>query len=92
MIHFISDLHLSAQTPGVTSLFLEYLGSHARDAEQLFILGDLFEAWPGDDSIDDPDDNFNRQIVNALHMLSSAGINLSIMHGNRDFLLGTEYA
>ena len=92
MIHFISDLHLSAQTPGVTSLFLEYLGSHARDAEQLFILGDLFEAWPGDDSIDDPDDDFNRQIVNALHMLSSAGINLSIMHGNRDFLLGTEFA
>ena len=92
MIHFISDLHLSAQTPGVTRLFLDYLGSQARDAEQLFILGDLFEAWPGDDSIDDPDDDFNRQIVSALYTLSRAGIKLSIMHGNRDFLLGNEFS
>ena len=53
MIHFISDLHLSPQAPGVTRIFLDYLGGSARSAEQLFILGDLFEVWPGDDAIDD---------------------------------------
>ena len=84
MILFISDLHLSPQTPGVTRIFLDFLGGRARSAEHLFILGDLFEAWPGDDCIDDPDDCFNAQIVDALHSLSDAGVALSMMHGNRD--------
>lgn len=92
MIHFISDLHLSAQTPGVTRIFLDFLRDRARNAEHLYILGDLFEAWPGDDCIDDPDDTFNRVIVNALHVLTETGVAVSVMHGNRDFLLGEEFA
>ena len=92
MIHFISDLHLSSQTPGITRRFLHYLGHQAREAEQIFILGDLFEAWPGDDCIDDPDDDFNGRIVHALRCRSDRGVGLSVMHGNRDFLLGEDFA
>lgn len=92
MIHFISDLHLTAQTPGVTSLFLDYLGGRARAAQHLYILGDLFEAWPGDDCIDDPDDAFARLIVGALRALVDSGVGVSVMHGNRDFLLGPDFA
>lgn len=92
MILFISDLHLSPQTPGVTRIFLDFLGGRARAAEQLIILGDLFEAWPGDDCIGDPDEPFNAQIVDALRALTDAGVALSVMHGNRDFLLGDEFA
>ena len=92
MIHFISDLHLSPHTPGVTRIFLDYLGGSARSAEQLFILGDLFEAWPGDDAIDDAGEALNEAIVEALRALSDAGTRLHLMHGNRDFLLGEEFA
>jgi len=92
LILFVSDLHLSPQAPGVTRLFLDFLGGRARAAEQLFILGDLFEAWPGDDCIDDPDDRFNAGIVDSLHALSESGVAVSLMHGNRDFLLGNEFA
>ena len=92
MILFISDLHLSPQTPGVTGVLLKFLAGRARAAEQLYILGDLFEAWPGDDCIDDPENAFDRQIVNALRQLSDAGVALSVMHGNRDFLLGQQFA
>ena len=92
MIHFISDLHLSSHAPGVARIFLDYAGCRARTAEHLYILGDLFDVWPGDDSIDDPDDTFNLAIVNALRELTDAGIGLSVMHGNRDFLLGEEFA
>lgn len=92
VIHFISDLHLSPQTPGVARIFLDYLGGLARAAEHLYILGDLFEAWPGDDCIDDPEDTFNRGIIEALHALTDSGVKLSLMHGNRDFLLGNEFA
>ena len=92
MIHFISDLHLSSQTPGVARRFLCYLAGEARSAEQLFILGDLFEAWPGDDCIDDPDTPFEREIVQALRALSESGVRLSVMHGNRDFMLGDDFA
>lgn len=91
MIHFISDLHLSAQTPGVARRFLHYLDHGALQAEQLLILGDLFEAWPGDDCIDDPEEGFNRTIVDALRRLSDSGVELSVMHGNRDFLLGEQF-
>jgi UDP-2,3-diacylglucosamine hydrolase len=92
VILFISDLHLSPLTPGVTRIFLDFLGGRARAAEHLFILGDLFEAWPGDDCIDDPEDTFNRQIVEALRALTESGVKLSLMHGNRDFLLGNTFA
>lgn len=92
MILFVSDLHLSAQAPGVTRLFLDFLAGRARAAAELYVLGDLFEAWPGDDCIDDPDDRYNAGIVAALRELSDAGVALSVMRGNRDFLLGDDFA
>ena len=92
MLHFISALHLSPQAPGVTRRFLDFIGGKARDAAQLYILGDLFEVWPGDDSIDDPDDTYNQAIVDALRSLTDTGVKVSVMHGNRDFLLGEEFA
>lgn len=92
MILFVSDLHLSPQAPGVTRLFLDFLAGRARAAAELYVLGDLFEAWPGDDCIDDPDDRYNAGIVAALRELSDAGVALSVMRGNRDFLLGDDFA
>jgi len=91
VIHFISDLHLSPQTPGITRIFLDFLASRARAAEYLYILGDLFDVWPGDDGIDDPEDAFNRGIVDSLRALTDSGVKLLLMHGNRDFLLGNEF-
>ena len=92
MLLFISDLHLSPQTPGVTRIFLDFLGGRARHAEHLYILGDLFEVWVGDDCIDDPEDGFNHQIISALRALTDSGVGISIQHGNRDFLLGDGFA
>ena len=92
MLLFISDLHLSPQAPGVTRIFLDYLAGRARRAEHLYILGDLFEVWVGDDGIDDPEDGFSRQIVSALRALTDSGVGLSVQHGNRDFLLGDQFA
>jgi len=86
---FISDLHLSEETPTTRKRFLEFLSGPAREAEALYILGDLFEFWVGDDDIPTP---FNRKIVDALAALSASGTALFIMHGNRDFLLGTAFA
>ena len=92
MIHFLSDLHLSPETPDITRLFAAYLAGEARTAERIFILGDLFEAWPGDDAIDDPEDPFAGQIVAHLIALARSGTRVSFMHGNRDFLLGHEFS
>ena len=89
MILFISDLHLSPRSPGATALFLRFLAGRARQAEALYILGDLFEAWIGDDDIDDP---FHARIVAALRAAADAGVRISLMHGNRDFLLGQKFA
>ncbi len=89
MIFFISDLHLSPRSPGATRLFLQFLAGRARQAEALYILGDLFEAWIGDDDIDDP---YHAEIIAALHSASEAGLQISLQHGNRDFLLGAGFA
>jgi UDP-2,3-diacylglucosamine hydrolase len=89
LILFISDLHLSPRSPGATALFLRFLAGRARQAEALYILGDLFEAWIGDDDIDDP---FHARIVAALRAAADAGVRISLMHGNRDFLLGQKFA
>ncbi len=89
MILFISDLHLSPRSPGATRLFLQFLAGRARQAEALYILGDLFEAWIGDDDIDEP---YHAEIVSALCAASAAGLKISIMHGNRDFLLGSGFS
>ena len=89
MIFFISDLHLLPRSPGATRLFLQFLAGRARQAEELYILGDLFEAWIGDDDSGDP---FNAQVIAALHAASDAGLRISVMHGNRDFLLDDGFA
>jgi UDP-2,3-diacylglucosamine hydrolase len=89
LIFFISDLHLSPRSPGATRLFLQFLAGRARQAEALYILGDLFEAWIGDDDIDD---TYHTEIVAALHSASEAGLQISLQHGNRDFLLGQSFA
>lgn len=89
MILFVADLHLSPRTPGATALFLEFLARRARQASELYILGDLFETWIGDDDIASPD---HAGIVAALRAASDAGLAISVMHGNRDFLLGEAFA
>ena len=88
MIFFISDLHLSPRSPGATALFIRFLSGRARQAEALYILGDLFEVWVGDD-IDDP---YHNRITAALREASDAGLQIFVMHGNRDFALGEEFA
>lgn len=92
MILFVSDLHLSSATPGSVRLFLDFLARRARAAERLYILGDLFDAWPGDDCLDDGEDVVATQVVGALAALASAGVEVSLLHGNRDFLLGDGFS
>ncbi|UCV02842.1 UDP-2,3-diacylglucosamine diphosphatase [Dechloromonas denitrificans] len=89
MILFISDLHLSPRSPGATCLFRQFLAGRARQATELYILGDLFEAWIGDDDLADP---FNAEIVAGLRAAAESGLKISAMHGNRDFLLGAGFA
>jgi UDP-2,3-diacylglucosamine hydrolase len=85
---FISDLHLDAERPEVTRLFGEFIDREARQAEALYILGDLFEAWVGDD---DPSE-IGAFVAAKLRGLRDAGVAVWFMHGNRDFLLGRAYA
>jgi UDP-2,3-diacylglucosamine hydrolase len=86
---FISDLHLSAEQPRIAALFLQFMRDQASRAEALYILGDLFEAWPGDDDVNDP---FHRQMVDAMAALAAGGTRLYLMHGNRDLLMGKALA
>ena len=86
---FISDLHLQAAQPAITAAFHDFLERHARHAPQLYLLGDLFEFWAGDDDIDDP---FNHDIVAALRRVSDAGTAIFWIAGNRDFLVGDNFA
>ena len=85
---FISDLHLDPERPDITGQALEFLHTEARDAEALYILGDLFEAWVGDD---DPEPE-KRRVITALRQLSDGGLPCFFMHGNRDFLVGEGFA
>jgi UDP-2,3-diacylglucosamine hydrolase len=85
---FISDLHLCASRPRINQLFFDFLATTARSADQLYILGDFFEYWAGDDDIDDP---FNRSIIDAVSTLASSGVSIFLMHGNRDFLIGEKF-
>ena len=89
MVLFISDLHLCASRPEINRTFFEFLRGPARAAESLYVLGDLFEYWAGDDDLDDP---FNASVVAALAGCSRAGPSLHVMHGNRDFLLSEDFA
>jgi UDP-2,3-diacylglucosamine hydrolase len=83
----ISDLHLSSDHPRSTELFLRFTAEVAPKAEALFILGDLFEYWAGDDDLGDP---FHQYICNTLRKLDANGTRIFIMHGNRDFLMDKE--
>lgn len=81
---FISDLHLCANRPHITVAFLDFLQKTAINASSLYILGDLFEYWAGDDDIADA---HTQSIILALSALSSAGVAVYFMHGNRDLLI-----
>ena len=85
---FISDLHLDAARPEITALFARFLEGPARQADALYILGDLFEAWVGDDDPSDP----GALVARHLRALTDAGVPVAFIRGNRDFLLGADYA
>ena len=85
---FISDLHLDPSAPGIARQLLEFLRQEARQARALYILGDLFEAWLGDD---DPDPAV-REVIAALREVTAAGVPCYFMHGNRDFMVGERFA
>lgn len=86
---FVSDLHLWATRPDITRLFIDFLDSTARKAEALYILGDLFEYWAGDDDQHDP---HHRAVITALSACATSGTKLYFMHGNRDFLISSTFA
>lgn len=85
----ISDLHLAADTPGIIAAFGRFVAGPARSARALYILGDLFDAWIGDDTLDDP---ANRYVIDQLAGLARDGVGIAFLHGNRDFLLGERFA
>jgi UDP-2,3-diacylglucosamine hydrolase len=86
---FVSDLHLQTEMPSTTAAFLAFLKRPAREAKQLFLLGDIFEYWAGDDDLASP---FAQKIAQALRAVSDAGVELFWMAGNRDFLVNAEFA
>lgn len=85
---FISDLHLCGARPAITGLFLDFLSHPARTARALYILGDLFEFWIGDEAIEQ---NEFRPVAQGLRALTASGTPVFVMHGNRDFLMGPEF-
>lgn len=86
---FISDCHLCDSRPAIIDSFITFLAHTAVHADALYILGDLFEYWPGDDAIHH---GIHAATINALHQLSMQGVSVFVMHGNRDFLLGNDFA
>ena len=85
---FIADLHLCTEEPAITAGFLRFLAGEARQADALYILGDLFEAWIGDD---DPNP-LHREIAAAIKAVVDSGVSCFFIHGNRDFLIGKRFA
>jgi UDP-2,3-diacylglucosamine hydrolase len=85
---FVSDLHLDASRSQITRLFLRVLDTFGRDADAVYILGDLFEIWPGDDD----DSPLGHAITDGLRACIASGTPVHIMHGNRDFLIGEQFA
>jgi UDP-2,3-diacylglucosamine hydrolase len=84
---FISDLHIDAARPAINRQFLEFLRSEAKDAAALYILGDLFESWIGDDA----PDSAQAESIAGLRELAESGVPCFVMHGNRDFLLSRQF-
>ncbi len=87
MILLISDLHLEEQRPDISRAFLRFLRERAVQAEALYILGDFFEVWIGDDGMSP----FQHEIAAALRQLSETGTQIFLMHGNRDFMIGQAF-
>lgn len=87
MILLISDLHLHEQRPDITRALFRFLQETAVGAEALYILGDFFEVWVGDDAMT----GFHHEVASALRQLTATGCKVYLMHGNRDFLLGREF-
>jgi len=85
---FASDIHISDAEPQTVQRFIAFLLGPAREAAALYLLGDIFEYWAGDDD----DDPLVLDIQHELAALSAAGVALYFMHGNRDFLMGCEFA
>lgn len=85
---FISDLHLCASRPHITTAFLDFLKNTASQSSALYILGDLFEYWAGDDDIQDV---HHLPIISAFRHLADAGVSLYFLHGNRDFLISSGF-
>lgn len=84
---FISDLHLSPERPATTALFLGFLQGRARRARRLYILGDLFDSWIGDDDRAPP----IPAVIAGLRDLGGHGTQVLVLHGNRDFLIGEAF-
>ena len=89
----IADMHLSHDTPEINQGFYRYLEQTAQDADVLYILGDLFDAWIGDDLLDTPHplSAVAHEVMTRLRALSDAGTAVYFIHGNRDFLLGERF-
>ena len=85
---FIADLHLTAARPAITRIFFRFMEETAPDAAALYVLGDLFEYWIGDDDLPDP---FNAEVAAAFRRLGDSGVGTSFLVGNRDFLLAKEF-
>ena len=85
---FISDLHLAEERAAANEQFIAFLEGKARSAAALYILGDFFEYWIGDDDLDAP---FNAVVAGLLRGLTRGGVPVYLMHGNRDFLLGEAF-
>jgi UDP-2,3-diacylglucosamine hydrolase len=88
LVLFISDCHLCPSRPHITAAFLKFLSETATHAQALYILGDLFEYWAGDDDRDTP---FHQSLIKAFAQLAAQGCKLFFIHGNRDFLIADEF-
>lgn len=86
---FVSDLHLTAAMPKTVEAFFRFLHDEALQSRALYLLGDIFEYWVGDDDIDDP---FNRSVVDAIRAVSKQGVAVYWLAGNRDFLVAEKFA
>jgi len=89
---FISDLHLAGERPAINRRFFDFLREQAPRAAVLYVLGDLFEYWIGDEELDAADgDPLARKVAEAFGALSRGGVGVRLMHGNRDFLIGKRF-
>jgi len=85
---FIADLHLAGERADGCEQFLRFLREEAARAQALYVLGDLFESWPGDDALSAGGDPLGAEVAAGLRALAENGVRVRLMHGNRDFLLG----